>query len=247
MNKGEAEKTGWARHQHFGLRREWLELYLADKKGWPQAGLLGNRQVDALRVWLKTAGLADGSGRPTWLDELFTARGTGSLELWELLWVNVVFNFPTAGWYARLGPGQRTTSELRYLLQAALPLANWTISNAVMELAGLLERTPVGRELGQGEVSGGRPRRLTRRGTAPTDAAIMMAVGRLYLKEQRSCLKWDDDLIWPWTVFGCGREAVLARLFDLQPGSLELNETGVIIRNLDREWWECGSILTTLR
>ncbi|HOV80677.1 MAG TPA: hypothetical protein PK728_11350, partial [Bacillota bacterium] len=155
--------------------------------------------------------------------------------------------FPTACWYARLGPGERTTSELRSLLQAAVPLANRTISNAVLELAGLLERTPVGRELGQGEVSGRRPRRVTRRGMVPTDSAIMMAVGRLYLKERRPYFNWDDDLVWPWTVFGCGREDVLARLFDLQPAGLELNETGMIIRNLDREWWECGSILTTLR
>lgn len=90
MSKEKHKETGWARHQHFGLRQEWLDLYLADKKGWPQMGLLGNRQVESLAVWLKTAGLVDKSGQTTWLDSLFTAHGTSNTKLWQLLWVNVV-------------------------------------------------------------------------------------------------------------------------------------------------------------
>jgi len=211
-------------------------------------GLLGNRQVDSLAVWLETAGLVNKPGQPTWLNKIFTVRGTGSLDLWQLLWVNVVFNFPTARWYIRLGLGEWTTSQLRSLLLTVIPdFAERTVSNAVMELVGLLERTPVGRELGQGEVSGGRPRRVTRRGMLPVDAAIMMAIGRLYLQEERPYLAWEDDLVWPWTVFGCARQAILPRLLDLHQNDIEITETGLIIRNLDREWWECGIILTTLR
>ncbi|MGI9862646.1 hypothetical protein SDD30_14805 [Moorella naiadis] len=58
-------EKGWSRHQHFGLRREWLELYLADRQGWRGSSILGNRQVDSLAVRLKTTGIEDSSGRLT--------------------------------------------------------------------------------------------------------------------------------------------------------------------------------------
>jgi hypothetical protein len=248
LSKEKHKETGWARHSIFGLRQEWLDLYLADKKGWSQMGLLGNRQVESLAVWLKTAGLVDKSGQTTWLDSLFTVHGTDNIKLWQLLWVNVVFNFPTAAWYVRLGLGEWNTYQLRSLLLNNVPnFSERTVSNAVLELVGLLERTPVGRELGQGEVSGGRPRRVARRGAVPTDAAIMMAIGRLYLKEQRRHLEWEEEIVWPWIVFGCSRQDILPRLLEVHQNCIEINEAGLTILNTDREWWECGSILTTLR
>jgi len=62
---------GWSKHQHFGLRREWLELALVEPETWPDTKALGNRQVDPLEVWLKTAGLLDRQGQKTFLWELF--------------------------------------------------------------------------------------------------------------------------------------------------------------------------------
>jgi hypothetical protein len=64
-----------------------------------------------------------------------------------------------------LGLDSWTVRELASLLQQVMPnLAFRTIYNAVLELVGLLERTPVGRELGQGVVSPGQPRTVQRVG-----------------------------------------------------------------------------------
>lgn len=49
--------TGWSRHQHFGLRYEWLEHVLQNPKGWEQSTTLGIRQVESLKVWLRTGGI----------------------------------------------------------------------------------------------------------------------------------------------------------------------------------------------
>ncbi|WP_161485000.1 hypothetical protein [Neomoorella mulderi] len=50
-----------------------------------------------------------------------------------MLWVNVVFAFPTARWYAHLGPGAWTITELKALLRQAMPrLAERTATNAIM-------------------------------------------------------------------------------------------------------------------
>ncbi|RJX19216.1 MAG: hypothetical protein C4570_05555 [Ammonifex sp.] len=229
--------TGWARHSIFGLRREWLDLYLGDRRGWHSRQVLGNRQVTSLEAWLKTAGIEDSSGRLTPLGEQFVAKGTGDRSLWELLWVNVVFTFPTARWYVHLGQGKWATTELKSLLRTAVPrLAERTASNAIMELAGLLERTPVGNELGQGQVTAGRPRRLVRRGGEPCDAAIVHALGRLFIKQSRTNLSWDDDLVWPWVVFGCSRQFILERLTIIDQNYFNINERGVTVRIVDEEW-----------
>lgn len=240
-------RTGWVRHNAFGLRREWLDLYFADRLGWRNSSKLGNRQVESLDAWLKTAGIEDENGHLTSLGERFAAEGTASLYLWELLWVNVIFNFPTAHWYVHLGNGDWTTTELKAQLRAAVPrLAERTASNAIMELAGLLERTPVGGELGQGHVQRGRPRRFIRRGIEPCDVALIHALGRLYLQYDKTRLNWNDDLTWPWVVFGCSRQFVLERLTILDQNHFDIDEQGIIFRTTDREWWLCGNMMTTL-
>lgn len=241
-------ETGWARHSIFGLRREWLDIYFNDREGWYNHSNLGNRQVQSLKRWLKTAGIEDNSGRLTSLGEQFVLRGTGCLSLWQLLWVNVVFNFPTARWYVHLGKSEWTTTELKSQLQATVPrLSERTASNAIMELVGLLERTPVGDELGQGQVTGERPRCVVRRGAEPCDAAVVFTLGWLYLSQGQTRLLWDDDLTWPWVVFGCSRQFILERLTIIVQDYFEIDEQGVTFCRTDKEWWQCGNIMTTLR
>ncbi|NYE57524.1 hypothetical protein [Carboxydothermus ferrireducens] len=244
-----SEMKGWARHQHFGLRREWLQYYLDHWPDWERGASLGNRQVQALKVWVKTAGLEDRDGRLTPFGQLFRREGVDCLPLWELLWVKVVFNFPTARWYAHLGTGSWTTTELKKLLHSALPhLAGRTISNAVLELAGLCERTPVGRELGQGEVGLEKGKRyLLRRGYEPGEVAAISALVHLFHETGAKELFFTDDLTWPWVVFGCSREAVLKRLLVADQILFEIDEERIYTtgEGEELEQWLNGSTLTT--
>lgn len=209
------ELVGLARHEHFGLRLEWLALCLREPDTWPQSGALGNRQVDSLRRWLKTAGLVGADGQQTALWRLFEHQGVDSLSAWQLLWVSVCFNFPTARWYVSEFPsGSWRVDELKNALQRYVPrLAARTAYNAILELVGLLERTPVGRELGQGIVTPGRPRRVTRTGYPhPEWAAVSWALERLWEEEGRQALGLEEDLLWPWVIFGCNKQVILQQL-----------------------------------
>ena len=211
--------SGWNKHHHFGFRQEWLALWLDNPHAWQQSPTLGNRQVDSLRVWLKTTGLVDATGQLTPLWQLFQQEGPDSRQGWELLWVNVVFNFPTARWYVwRLGRGSWSTTELRAKLQEDVPhLAPATVHNAILELVGLLERTPVGRELGQGLVERGRRRLVTRKGHPfPSWPAVSWALERLYQQEGRDALPLREELLWPWIIFGCEAQVMVQQLL-LQP------------------------------
>ncbi|MGB4331675.1 MAG: hypothetical protein WBI65_01595 [Dethiobacteria bacterium] len=240
-------ETGWARHYIFGLRREWLDMVLLDPQGWSHHTILGNRQVDSLKVWLRTSGIQDRSGKFTFLGEQFVSQGSNCLPLWELLWVNVVFNFPTARWYVTLEGKEWTTTGLVELLQVTIPrLANRTVSNAVMELTGLLERTPVGTELKQGQVLKRRPREIARAGCKPSDAAIVHSMGRLFLQQGGTRLLWNSNLAWPWIVFRCSRQFVWERLTSLDKGYFCLDEHGVTLCKENKEGWNCGDMMTTL-
>ncbi|MBC7325899.1 MAG: hypothetical protein H5T99_11405 [Moorella sp. (in: Bacteria)] len=241
---------GWSRHQQFGLRQEWLELYLDRPHAWEAAGALGNRQVQALKVWLKTAGLVDGGGRETFLASLFRAQGMEAVLPWELVWTNVVFNFPTAAWYVT-GPatGEWTTGELTELLLRDVPrLAKRTACNAVMELVGLLERTPVGRRLNQGAVLPGRPRHIRRLGhNYPTAAAILYATWRLFVREKRERLGLEENILWPWTVFGCRRDYALQKIILAGSQWFTVTDDGLLAQNIPGEVQLCGFMLTTSR
>ena len=240
-------KTGWAKHSIFGLRQEWLEQFVLSPDDWSQRTVLGNRQVDSLRIWLRTCGIQERSGELTLLGEQFIRLGCKYLPLWELLWINVLFNFPTANWYATLGGIKWTTTELIELMHNSIPrLAKRTISNAIMELAGLLERTPVGTDLKQGQVLNGRPRTIVRTGCKPSDAAIMHCMDSLFIQQGRTQLHWHSDLLWPWIVFKCDRQFILERLTIIEQGIFHLDKHGVSLRKNSKEGLQCGDIINTL-
>lgn len=204
----------WAPHATFGLRPEWVELFASDPVRWPKAGLLGPRQVHALRAWIVTCGLALPDGRPSAVSELIV--GTKSrLAGWQLAWGNAVFTFaPAAFWVQSASGVVVTTTQLRSALKAAYPDRSIaTLGDGVSELVGLLERTPIGAELGQGLVSPTRPRTVRRVGLAdPHPAALAHAMRRLFQRERCPQLPLHRDLLWPWVVFGCDPQETLLRL-----------------------------------
>lgn len=129
-----------------------------------------------------------------------------------------------------MGLGRWTTRELREKLQvSAKGVAPRTIRNVIDELVGFLENTPVGSVLGQGEVRELRPH-LGERGDdpSPSEEAVWLALDRLFTAEGRGSLQSEEDLPWPWVVFGCLRQEVLDVLssravrenFEVSGGSL---------------------------
>lgn len=197
---------GLARFNTFGLRREWLELALDAPETWMEAGALGPRQKDALRSWLRTLEITDNRGRETPLAGECRRRGLDDAGLWQELWVRAVFNWTGAAWYVLQGCGSRTTGGLKALLAADAPhLSGASVDNCVKEIAGLLERTPIGAGLGQGAVTGAGARRtVTRDGLRhPRPAALGLALDRLFRREGADVLDRSRPLPWPWTVFGC--------------------------------------------
>ncbi len=202
-----SDSRGWARHQGFGMRLEWLHLYLDQPRTWRDKRVLGPNQDIALRAWLTaTCRLQEPSGSETALARLFRGDPQDVALAWQLLWANVTSSFPTAGWYVyEMGIGSWSTPDLDQALARSIPrLSGHTVNNAIMELVGTLERTPIGTSLGQGIVTPGRPRRVKRVGLAsPAPLALAYALRLAFLAEHRTVLHLDEGILWPWTVYGC--------------------------------------------
>lgn len=222
----------WCPHSTFGLRTEWVRLVITyGPTRWAQHAGLGNRQIAALLAWEKTAGLADLSGDLSPLGEMFRATWPDAMVAWQLLWVNTAFRFATAAWYAQtVGPGERWTVNdmVARLADDIRAITLRSARDAVYELVGLLEHTPVGSQLGQGRVLPSRPRTVHRSGLAePEEVALAYAAQQLFLRETRACLRLAEPLLWPWVVFGCSLDDVFPRLASSNVGWLRLDETAM--------------------
>ncbi len=236
-----SNRLRWAPHRTFGLREEWVALFLSSPTAWQSSSSLGPQQISALEAWLITCGLADSNGMPSALAWRIS-RGPALLG-WELAWVNAVFSFHPSWHYVRLTrDADMTASMFAHQQTAMFPRRSTrTIWDGVLELIGTLERTPIGTELGQGIVSATRPRRVRRVGLAdPRAESLGHAMRRLFQHERRWELRLEEDLVWPWVVFGCDAEEALLGLGSAQQHWLQVGADSV--RLLTTSWEELDEL-----
>ncbi|HED00227.1 MAG TPA: phosphoadenosine phosphosulfate reductase [Proteobacteria bacterium] len=150
VTKGEKSVRGINRYQHFGMRRKWLEEFFAAPHEWWENNSLGNRQFEAMKVWLKECGIIQNK-RLTPLGERLKALGVESLLTWQVIWANLAMRSELVGWYLEnVAWGEGCTKrELVDLIPDTLSKA--TRENAIKALVGILRDTPLG-EMGLGLV-----------------------------------------------------------------------------------------------
>jgi phosphoadenosine phosphosulfate reductase len=142
---------GINRYQHFGMRIEWLEEFLRNHTEWWRSNSLGNRQYDAMRIWLKEAEIVS-NNELTLLGMKLKALGYESDLTWYVIWANLARNSALVAWY--LGNvewgAELPKSDLVSLVGGSL--AEATRRNGITSLVGLLRDTPLGSKLGLGVV-----------------------------------------------------------------------------------------------
>ena len=96
---------GMNRYQHFGLRQEFLEHFFEYKTDCFSMKVLGTRQYDALKVWLKEAELINpankgqNAGAPTELFYKLESLGPYNPLTWAVIWTNIAYNSIICKWY----------------------------------------------------------------------------------------------------------------------------------------------------
>lgn len=175
---------GMNRYQHFGLREGFLEHFFDYGIDCFHMGKLGNRQYDALKVWLKEAELimpttrGEKSGVPTELFEKIEQLGIYNHLVWAIIWTNLAYHSVICRWYMLYAPAGETyeKSDLVFMLGDDYSLS--TRDNAVTALLETLRLSPIGSGLKQGiSVKSGSSYKFVKKGWESPDAiAILYAL-----------------------------------------------------------------------
>lgn len=232
-------------YEHFGIRKEWLAEFCASPTDWVSRNNLGNRQFDAMVMWLKHAELITGGRKSfsiTELGEKLARRGADDLVTWAVIWTNLVRNSTTVRWYATAVPWGSAMTKAEWIAKIGEvhPQSESTRRNAMTALFGLLTKTPLGYELGLGEHTEPGKRTedaLYKKGwQEPDPVAILYALYRYAERTQRYELTvhelYEGVDEGPYTLFGVSQdilEGILKGLSSRGDGLVRVN----IVRDLD--------------
>lgn len=184
---------GMNRYQHFGFRRPWLEHFFEHGTDCFTQGQLGNRQYDALRVWLREAELlspsskGDKSGTATVLCERLIPLGAGNPIVWSIIWTNLAYNSIISKWYMLYAQTGETYDKAELVFMLGDDDSPSTRDNAVTALLETFRHSPIGTALKQGiPIPDGASFKFVKQGwDTPEAAAIIYALYKFAEKTGR--------------------------------------------------------------
>jgi len=147
---------GMNRYQHFGLRQPWLEHFFEYGSECFSKNQLGNRQYDALKIWLREAGLispankGEKSGMPTELYEKLKTFDHFSTSVWAVIWANLAYNSIITRWYMLSVPPGEVYEKNDLIFMLGDDYSQSTRDNAVTALLETFRHSPIGSALKQG-------------------------------------------------------------------------------------------------
>lgn len=141
-------------YQHFGFRQAWLEHFINEGLDCFSKDVLGNRQYEALKVWLKESNIiAQEKNRSL----VITPLGKRIMELgaynpftWAIIWANLAYNSTISRWYclnAEIGASYEKGDLVVMLGEVASKSSR---DNAVTALNEVFKFSPIGDALKQG-------------------------------------------------------------------------------------------------
>ena len=148
------DMKGMNPYQHFGLRQAWLEHFMnAGIECFGQA-VLGNRQYDALKVWLKESKIIannnDKSLYITALGEKLITFGPYNPFTWAIIWANLAYNSVISKWYCLNADIGATYEKGDLVLMIGDNYTKSSRDNAITALTEMFRQSPIGSALQQG-------------------------------------------------------------------------------------------------
>lgn len=177
---------GMNRYQTFGLRMDFLEHFFELKNDCWNSKTLGNRQYDALKVWLKEAELIEMSSRTdkygtlTPLAEKLIQIGPYNPFTWAVIWTNLAYNSTLVRWYIlKVSTGETyEKADLVYMIGDDYSVSQR--ENSIMSLDELMRHSPLGNSLELGiPIKSGNSHRFYKKGwEMPDSLALLYALFR---------------------------------------------------------------------
>ena len=148
------DMKGMNPYQHFGFRQAWLEHFMTEGLDCFGQGVLGNRQYDALKVWLKESNIIetqkDRSLSITALGEKLMQFGPYNPFTWSIIWANLAYNSVISRWYCYNAEIGATYEKGDLVVMIGDNYSKSNRDNAVTALLETLRQSPIGSVLKQG-------------------------------------------------------------------------------------------------
>lgn len=214
---------GMNRYTTLGLRQSFLEHFFNMKNDCWNSKELGNRQYDALKVWLKEAEIiqispqTDKNGQVTILGEKLIQLGPYHPFVWSAIWTNLAYNSQLIKWYLLCVPVGEIYEKGDLIYIIGDDYSERQRENAISSLCELLRHSPIGNTLEMGiPIPHGNSFKFYKKGwETPEAASILYAFYRyaekigghydLTLKELESIRKKRPENfigMEPATIFG---------------------------------------------
>lgn len=144
-------------YKTFGLRDEWVDEYFCDTENFWESTLLGTAMFDSFKAWGKDAGLLDAKNQPTEFGKLLKEiYQENPCLVWEIIWINLTYtSFIANRFVSYVKPGDiYDKKQLGDIITAQENVSSLTtLKNALGALFDLMNNSPVGETLMQGEMS----------------------------------------------------------------------------------------------
>ena len=148
------DMKGMNPYQHFGFRQAWLEHFMNAGVDCFGQAVLGNRQYDALKVWLKESGIiATNSDKSLYVTDLgnkLASLGPYNPFTWAIIWANLAYNSVISKWYCLNAEIGATYEKGDLVLMIGEDYTKSSRDNAITALTETLRQSPIGSALQQG-------------------------------------------------------------------------------------------------
>ena len=178
---GKMNLKGLNRYQTFGFRIAFLDHFFDNGIDCFGMQVLGKRQYDALKIWLKEAEFitppnkGDKSGTPTQLCENLKPLGAGNPLVWAIIWTNLAYNSIIARWYMQNVPPGNSYDKGELVFMLGDDYSQSTRDNAVVALLETFRESPIGTVLKQGvPIPIGNKTKYSKQGWGSPDAVAIL-------------------------------------------------------------------------
>lgn len=148
------EMKGMNPYQHFGLRQAWLEHYMVEGTDCFTQGVLGTRQYEGLKAWLKESNLLvvnkNKTLSTTALFDKLKIMGPYNPFTWAVIWANLAYNSVITRWYCLNTEPGATYEKADLVVMLGDNYSKSNRENAITALTETLRLSPIGSALKQG-------------------------------------------------------------------------------------------------
>ena len=236
------------RYKNFGLRQEWVELYLENPSAFWANERMGTHMFKSFEKWGKEAGLVDQTNAPIEQINKLQDLGADSPLLWGYIYANIVYNSSIFNWFVRkcaFGV-EYQASDLQIMLGDNY--SETTKKNALTAMKDTIKSSHIGWLIGQGEceMKGNRVVSITKNGWSEPEPIVILYTLYLFAEHMDSLYSFtlsdllDDseerEGLSPRIIFGIDRDTlkpILQGLANNYSDFIQVDFNKGIMENID--------------